>query len=266
VAFPFKPKYSFEPGKFFCYAGDWFFVLDLASGNIKKCFPFLPIYNIYENPDENIPFNAVGKACPRQYCSCFQLLPLGALLPDDKTERDIPTLLSLVERREAHSHNDAMRSFLSGRLYDSNRRYSKRRMRELDGSTSNRYVSRSERKAHTRFLCKGFNVTITATGEKNANAEGSECMIERILLDNKAVDPATVFQGKWLNKDGCLSWNDYTDGLESQITAIIPESKFSAVVFQKNRWRGIVKIDINGIIHILDCYNNSDDGTLLFFL
>lgn len=51
-----------------CCAGLWAAELNLATGDLYKCTNNPWIYNIYENPEEDIPFEKVGSNCKLPFC------------------------------------------------------------------------------------------------------------------------------------------------------------------------------------------------------
>ena len=106
--------------KEFCYAGDWSFVLDLATGNLKSCYFSRPFYNIYDKPDEKIKKMTVGSNCYNRYCvNSSHFMSLGVI-----PSISCPSYASLRNREEAMWYTDEMNSFLNTRLYDGNRQYS----------------------------------------------------------------------------------------------------------------------------------------------
>lgn len=104
----------------FCYAGDWSGVLNLQTGWLSKCYANNEGQNIFEDLDEPIYFEAVGKNCRNDYCvNSSHFMSLG-VIPSIKT----PSYAELRNRKEAAWYTDDMIRFLSGKLGDSNRQYS----------------------------------------------------------------------------------------------------------------------------------------------
>ena len=104
----------------FCYAGDWTFKLDLATGELRSCYFSLPFCNIYTDIDEKIKTLTVGNNCGSSYCvNSSHFMSLGVI-----PEIQCPTYAGLRDRPEAHWYNPRMRAFLDTRLYDTNTQYS----------------------------------------------------------------------------------------------------------------------------------------------
>ena len=107
--------------KEFCYAGDWSFILDLATGNTKKCYFSQELDNIYENIEKPIDFLAVGKNCGSKYCiNSSHFMSLG-IIPEIET----PSYVDLRDREDAKWFNEKTKEFLNSKLYMSNKQYSK---------------------------------------------------------------------------------------------------------------------------------------------
>jgi len=105
----------------FCYAGDWSFILDLASGNTKKCYFSQELDNIYDDLKKPIDFLAVGKNCGSNYCiNSSHFMSLG-IIP----EIDTPSYVDLRNRKEANWFNKKTEEFLNTKLSMSNKEYSK---------------------------------------------------------------------------------------------------------------------------------------------
>lgn len=103
----------------YCYAGEWSGVLNLKTGVLKKCYCGDSVINIFENPDEPIPFSAIGYNCTSSYCvNSSHFLSLG-VIPDIQT----PTYAQLRNRKEAAWYSEEVEQFLNGRLYDNNHKH-----------------------------------------------------------------------------------------------------------------------------------------------
>ena len=74
-------------------------------------------YNLYENPDEVIPFVEIGNKCSIAHCyNCHALLTLGTI-----PELSTPTyaeMLDRVDRDGNHWLTDKVKAFYSNRLGD----------------------------------------------------------------------------------------------------------------------------------------------------
>lgn len=119
-----SPLFSFTFKNFrvkrkeFCYAGDWSYKLDLASGELRSCYFCRPFYNIYEDLNEKIKTNTVGNNCGSAYCiNSSHFMSLGVI-----PEIQCPSYVSLRDRDNTW-YTPEMRLFLSGVLSDNNNQY-----------------------------------------------------------------------------------------------------------------------------------------------
>ena len=105
--------------KDFCYAGDWSFILDLGTGNIKKCYAEKENQNIFKDINSPIKFEAIGCFCNAPYCvNSSHFMSLG-VIPTIKT----PTYGQLRNRKESNWYKEDMEKFLNTKLYDNNKEY-----------------------------------------------------------------------------------------------------------------------------------------------
>ena len=104
--------------KEFCYAGEWSFKLDLATGDLKSCYFSRPHYNIYDNINEKIKTSIIGSNCRCDYCiNSSHFLSLGVI-----PEIDCPTYVYLRDPNNV-TYTDCMRAFLDQKLYDNNSKW-----------------------------------------------------------------------------------------------------------------------------------------------
>ena len=119
--FDFTIKNFLVERKEFCYAGDWSFLLNLQTGDIKKCYAETEHQNIYEDLNEPIRFEAVGNNCKCKYCiNSSHFMSLG-VIPNIKT----PTYAELRNREKAGWYNKEAKEFLNSKLNESNKIYSR---------------------------------------------------------------------------------------------------------------------------------------------
>lgn len=116
--FDFTMKNFNKKRKEFCFAGEWSFVLNLATGVMKRCYACNKGYDIIRNPHKPIPFCAIGKNCGSLFCmNSSHFMSLG-VIPSVET----PTYAELRNRKESGFdwYSDSMNEFLSGKLKDQN--------------------------------------------------------------------------------------------------------------------------------------------------
>ena len=105
--------------KEFCYAGDWSFNLNLATGMMKRCYFENETQNIFENIDKPIKFKAIGCNCECKYCmNSSHFMSLG-IIPEKYTK----SYAELRNRENALWYTEEMKEFLSTKLFESNKQY-----------------------------------------------------------------------------------------------------------------------------------------------
>ena len=109
--------------KEFCYAGDWSFYLNLATGIMTQCYCSYYSQNIFEDPKKPIRFKAIGNNCNQHHCyNGHAFLVLGNI-----PELKAPTYGEIRNRTCADGSEwlkPEMKHFMSTRLYQSNKEYS----------------------------------------------------------------------------------------------------------------------------------------------
>jgi hypothetical protein len=103
----------------FCYAGDWSGKLYLDTGLLLPCYAVKRGQNIFDNLDQPIKFEAIGRNCHMSYCvNSSHFMSLG-VIPTTLT----PSYADLRDRPEAGWYSKRMRAFLDERLYHDNQQY-----------------------------------------------------------------------------------------------------------------------------------------------
>ena len=117
--FDFTMKNFNVKRKEFCYAGDWTFTLNLATGIMSRCYASPKGYDIFKNVDKPIHFCAVGKHCDSLFCmNSSHFMSLGVI-----PEVDTPSYSDLRDRvceDQTHWYGERMQKFLSQKLEDNN--------------------------------------------------------------------------------------------------------------------------------------------------
>ena len=117
--------------KEFCYAGDWTGVLNLQTGWLSKCYANGEGQNIFENLDAPIKFEAVGKHCNNIYCvNSSHFMSLG-VIPSINTP-SYAELRNRVRIDGSEWYSEVMKSFLSSKLCESNKEYSRIKKAKLE--------------------------------------------------------------------------------------------------------------------------------------
>ncbi|MFH1244019.1 MAG: radical SAM protein [bacterium] len=117
-----SPLYDFTLKNFmvkrkeYCYAGKWSGVLNLATGEMRRCYSDPLPQNIFADVTKPIKFEAMGKSCVCSYCvNSSHFLSLG-VIPFKMT----PSYAGLRNREIANWYTPKMRKFLSGKLIYAN--------------------------------------------------------------------------------------------------------------------------------------------------
>lgn len=119
--FDFTMKNFMVKRKEFCYAGDWSFALNLCTGELKKCYCSYESQKIFDDINKPIKFEAIGNNCRDPFCgNSSHFLSLGTI-----PELEAPTYAELRSRDNANWYSISMRKFLSVKLSESNKTYSK---------------------------------------------------------------------------------------------------------------------------------------------
>ena len=103
--------------KEFCYAGDWSFVLNLATGRMQRCYACHDSFDIIANPHKPIPFCEIGYHCKSLFCmNSSHFLSLGVI-----PTIDTPTYAELRNRDYAGWYSESMKDVLNSKLIENNK-------------------------------------------------------------------------------------------------------------------------------------------------
>lgn len=108
--------------KDFCYAGDWSFCVNLATGKMKQCYRTYYRTDIFKDISGPIPFRAIGNCCKEHHCyNGHSLIVLG-----DIPSQSTPTYAELRNRQSLDGSEwlqPEMKTFMSSKLKESNTEY-----------------------------------------------------------------------------------------------------------------------------------------------
>jgi organic radical activating enzyme len=118
--FKFKMQVFGERRREFCYAGLWSGVLNLVTGEFKRCYRGDVLQNIFCDIDQPIRFSPIGKHCPEAHCyNAHAFMTLG-VIPEIKTPRFFE-MRNRVCENGSEWLTPGMKIFLSKKLCDENR-------------------------------------------------------------------------------------------------------------------------------------------------
>lgn len=114
--FNFTLKNFMVKRKEYCYAGKWSSVLNLATGEMRRCYSDVLPQNIFTDISKPINFKAIGRTCGSDFCvNSSHFMSLGVI-----PFKRVPSYEALRNRRNANWYTPKMRKFLSGKLIYSN--------------------------------------------------------------------------------------------------------------------------------------------------
>lgn len=143
--FDFKKELFQVKRKEFCYAGDWFMLIDLFSGNVRPCYTGPTYTNIYQDLNSPIKTFAMGRYCETAYCfNGHSILAFGTI-PELNTPC-YSTLRDRVTVNNTHWVKPEMKAFMDSRLSEKNAEYSKLQQILNDVIHSPREIKRKLRK------------------------------------------------------------------------------------------------------------------------
>lgn len=105
----------------FCYAGDWSLTVDLATGNAKACY-YKHIGNVFSNPDEPLPLQAMGE-CPIAHCFNGHAFLTFGLVPG-YTDVKYSDMRNRVRQDGTEWLYPELKAFFSTNLLESNQEWS----------------------------------------------------------------------------------------------------------------------------------------------
>lgn len=122
--FEFKKRLFYKTRSEFCYAGEYTLTLDLVSGILKQCYCGKALCNIYDHPEEAIPFRAIGHGCQYFHCYNGHVFQCMGAIP----ELESPYYAQVRNRVKPCGGEwlkPRMKAFMSQKVSDNNRRYGK---------------------------------------------------------------------------------------------------------------------------------------------
>lgn len=113
----------------FCYAGERSGVLNLATGEFKKCYGYSKSQMIFDDITKNIDFSPIGCNCRTSFCmNSSHFMSLGVI---DGVDEKI-TYANLRDRKEANWFNDTTRKVLNQKLNNNNKIYNDREKKKIN--------------------------------------------------------------------------------------------------------------------------------------
>ena len=123
--FDLKSRHYGEKVKEYCHAGEWSYLVNILTGDIKPCYRQDVIGNIYDTNFKKFPSCPVGCDCHLAYCFNNHAFMAWGDIPNIKDY----TYLQMRDREDVdgnHWVKEPMRNFMSDKLYDTNYEYEDR--------------------------------------------------------------------------------------------------------------------------------------------
>jgi len=114
-------------------------------------------------------------------------------------------------------------------------------------------------------ILRGERYPIRVTTEEKCSGlvEGNEIWIVGALVDGTFYDAADIFEEAWMRRMRMVGWRSYDNSFtDHSVIGYLPKGRETALVLEKNRWRGICTICCQGRNLEVDTYGDCDDGVL----
>jgi hypothetical protein len=91
---------------------------------------------------------------------------------------------------------------------------------------------------------RGTPINIDVLNKKSKKSLGFEVWIVGVMIDDMWYNASEVFENVWLKKGICIGWRNYDveKTLPLSINGKIPKGKKIKIFFEKNKWRGKLKL------------------------
>ena len=115
----------------FCYAGDWTFCVNLATGDAAQCYAEKSLGNIFDDVRKPVNFCAVGNNCSIAHCyNAHSFLLWGDIV--DFTTTTYADIRDRICEDGSHWLTPKMRNFMSSKLQESNKEYSSKQKKQAN--------------------------------------------------------------------------------------------------------------------------------------
>lgn len=108
------------------------------------------------------------------------------------------------------------------------------------------------------------NVTITAMRQKNEKSKGDEIYLTKISANGKEIELKTATDDKWFWQGDLYIWRNELDlrrpeELSDSFVLKIPVGTKRYIEFFTNIYKGIVEIEYQGNVTVVDCYSETNN-------
>lgn len=115
--FRLKSDYYNQKIEEYCYAGQWSYLVNLLTGDIKSCYRQDVIGNLYSPSFEGFPDAPVGHDCHMAYCFNNHAFLAWGTVPEIRCQNYL-AMRDRVDRNGKHWVKEPVRSFMKDKLYD----------------------------------------------------------------------------------------------------------------------------------------------------
>ena len=150
--FDYKLTIFEKKRKEFCYAGDWSFYLNIATGIMTQCYSSFYSQNIFDDLNKPIKFVPIGNNCPMHHCyNGHSFLVLGTI--PGLTNKTYTELRNRICNDGCEWLKPEMKHFMSTKLWQSNDEYSTLR-KFICNSVIKRIIMKNKLKGFIKRLIK----------------------------------------------------------------------------------------------------------------
>ncbi len=117
--FRLKSDYYNRKTEEYCHAGQWSYLVNILTGDIKTCYRQDVIANLYSPSFAGFPDAPVGHDCHMAYCFNNHAFLAWGTVPEIVCENYL-AMRDRVDRNGKHWVKEPVRSFMKDKLYDTN--------------------------------------------------------------------------------------------------------------------------------------------------
>lgn len=116
------------------------------------------------------------------------------------------------------------------------------------------------------FCSQQYEVQIIASNEKNSASDGKEIWLEQVVINDIIYQPTQIFSPGWISEETAYVWRNYkqSEGMSDSIHATFSRKDSVKLIFQRNKWRGIVQIRMGQKTESVDLYMDTESKAELY--
>lgn len=121
--FELKSEWYGKKINHYCHAGNWSYLINIDTGDVRPCYRQDVIANIFENADENLPIATIGCDCNMPYCFNNHAFLAWGCVP----EIECDSYFAMRDRKTKTGEcwvKPPISYMMQGKLYDNNYKHS----------------------------------------------------------------------------------------------------------------------------------------------